>query len=733
MADDIRITYGSSGFERVIKELRDMEKIGATSGTWFKSMQQSVKDAEAANLEFDNSLRTVGSGLVNVAGALGKVVIGVTAVAATVTGVGVAAFTSWTMSMLKTTEGFRMMEVSLFGALKSWDKVKVVSEFAKEYASVYPAMYKDVMQAMQSLAFIPAMKPVIERGDVERMKEFMGIVQGMITIRPEQGVQGAIYALREALAGNWRSLMMRFDIPIASIAASAGMTMEEMKAGPQSALKALKGWIDAFVGADTMALAAKNLSIQVGNLKDKYDIWLDKLGKTGIYQKVVDYLLDMNDALERFMASDKVQRWTVQINKFLEEVVDRIAGVFTKGIDWEGISSLGGLVDAIKKVGSNAVEELMKVWELAKEPLANALKGVFKFMAEAAIGATTELFIPVGKSIAMGIERGMQDYRSEHPFKAVEVESAVGGGIGLLAGGLKGGIVGALAAPSLRGYAEIIGVITKGGAEGLGSIEKKLSDLFGAGLKDKVGKIPSLSDQLGLEQAKKSLKEIQDILKLPWIGNEGFRAALGLEPTIAGKAMKWPARFPFLEETEKVEEAWKPKPEQMLERYSAWSRMAGMLAGKEEVPYEKRPFYQWYTGKMSLEEYQKTRKIEEFNAERQKRLTEILETPETKKDFGVQAKIYGEMFSIAYQKGDFRKAEDYMNKNLEALVNQMKKEEMRGEKDTDNLRTVASNTGEMVSLMEKWGVKDKPGTYSNIPAAERDEIRNLVGGGLGES
>ena len=208
MTDDIKIKYGSTGFERVRKELHEMELIGATSGTWFKSMQKSLKEAESAHENFSKTftsgLQTVASAAGNVAMSIVKIGTLVTAVSGIVAGVGVAAFSKWSMSVLKTTESFRMLEISLYGATKRWESVNMVSEFAKKYAAEYPAMYRDIMQAMQSFAYIPALKPMIMKGDVEEMHKMMTIIQGMMTMRPEQGVVGAIFALRESLAGNWR-------------------------------------------------------------------------------------------------------------------------------------------------------------------------------------------------------------------------------------------------------------------------------------------------------------------------------------------------------------------------------------------------------------------------------------------------------------------------------------------------------------------------------------------------
>ena len=117
MSDDIKIKYGSTGFEKVARELASLEKQSGGSASWFAPMQKSLKDAESAGTSFTSNLSEGLGRTLSVAGGvavkLAEVAMAVTAVAGVITGVGVAAFTSWSVSVLKTTESFRMLETSL--------------------------------------------------------------------------------------------------------------------------------------------------------------------------------------------------------------------------------------------------------------------------------------------------------------------------------------------------------------------------------------------------------------------------------------------------------------------------------------------------------------------------------------------------------------------------------------------------------------------------------------------
>lgn len=736
MADDIRIKYGSTGFEKIVGELASLEKQGGGAANWFKPLQTSLKDAEESGTSFTSKFTSSISSMLpmvgNVVLKIAEIGAAIAAVAAVATGVGVAAFTSWTVSMLKTTESFKMLETSLYGATKSWETVGMVSKFAKEYAAEYPAMYKDVMQVMQSMAYMPQMKPMIERGDVEEMKSMMDVVQGLMTMRPEQGTQGAMFALREALSGNWRSLQMRFDVPIASIAQSAGMTMEQMKANPEAAVKALKAFTNEFVGAETMAMMAKNLSIQVGNLKDKYQMWMDTLGKTGVYDKVVGYIIKLNEVFDSMMKSERFKKITEEINSVLEDITERIAGIFTKGVNWESIATLGGLEDVLKKIGNNAIEEFKKVWEVAKDPLGKALTGVFSFVGSAAAGAFKDALLPAVRATIAEVKKISDEYSKEKPLEASATRVGIGSAVGGLIAGPKGLLLGPLL-ESLGGYTEIIGVVVKSGAEGISWLEKQTKDR----LTKILAQIKEFSGQVqpGLGEEWKTVEEVKKMLTFPWIKNVGFRKALGLEPLSSEKGVeefkKWmtepPREWTGPWDTRMARgKAFVPTTaEQEFERYGMWSRMAGALA---QAPMEapKTASYLFATGAISLEELQKRRKVEEFQGLQMRKLEDITAMPEAGAE--LKTKLYEQMFTVSMGRGEFGKAESFMNKALESLIASLKGESESKKNQLQADQETAKNTGIMAGYLDEIRKQKAEGgkiSLTNLSAGEQQAISDF--------
>ncbi|RPJ11176.1 MAG: hypothetical protein EHM36_01990, partial [Deltaproteobacteria bacterium] len=439
MADDINVKYGSTGFEKINRELDLLHGKGAAGGGWFRPVAQSLRDAEGSATGFTGGLKTMLGAVTNLGVGLTGIIATLGALTALTAGGATAAFMKFGHSILETTENFRKFETSLLGALKSEAAVERVSNFAKDYASKYPAMYGDIMRAMQGLAFIPATRGAIREGDTGMMKDFMHIVQGMMVMRPDQGVQGSLWALREALAGNLRSLQYRFDIPVASIARSAGMSLGEMKEDPMKMLKGMKAWVDDFVGSDTMEKMSRTIGVQLGNIKDKWQMWLDTVGKTGVYDTVVSYIYKMNTAFEAFLKTEKAQEWAMRVSDLFSEVADKLASIFTKGIDWGAMSGFGDFLENVRKVFGNAKDEALKVWAEIKEPLSNFVNDAFTWALDKVMPIVVEGFLKLGAAAGSSFASSVKDAIDQNPWSAVLIGGLGGGAIA----GPKGAALGA--------------------------------------------------------------------------------------------------------------------------------------------------------------------------------------------------------------------------------------------------------------------------------------------------
>lgn len=628
MASNVTLRYGSTGYAKVQGELTGLEKASGRMSNAFTKVGTTA-DRETPRVtgfftKFSGSMKgaiSIGGRFLMVAA---KITAAITAIGVAAAGVAAVGFLKWGKSMLMVTEGFRQTEISMYGVLKSWDKVKVVSEFAKKYAAEFPAQYGQVMQTMSSLAMIPAIKPIVAGGDVRAMTDIMTILQSMATMRPDQGLPGAMMAFREALAGNWRSLQMRFDVPIRAVAESIGMTLDEMRASPEAAIKAMKAWTDATVGAETLAMAAMSLETQWGNVKEAYGLWLEMLGKAGVYKKVVGYIANLADFMNKLLETDKVKGWATELNAALEKVADAIAGVFTKGVSWEDIGSVGDLMDALKQVGRNALDAIAKAWDANKDILLKGLQSVMIYVAKGLGEFIGQVFIPVGVAIGKGILTGVSQYLEQHPLLKAALEP-----------------------PGMRAMAGVVGKV--GEATGLLTSEEDIRGLYrGKGGPSRVGReryelVPPIEKKTQL---------------------------LGMEKLELGKRATTVAQPPIFQ----------PLIGPMQE-YKMWSGMAGALA---KAPRGERvsPTTAFATGQIGYGEYAKQQRVEDFQREQMTRLTGIAEAPGVAP--GVRAGAYQEMFGIAVGRGETGKAGTYMEEALKSLTEQAEKKKERDEKEAED-------------------------------------------------
>ena len=73
---------------------------------------------------------------------------------------------------------------------------------------------REVLDVTRSLGVIkinPFEDMITKRGETQSALKSLADLAALI---PQQGMQGALFAIRNALSGQWRSLQMRFDIPL---------------------------------------------------------------------------------------------------------------------------------------------------------------------------------------------------------------------------------------------------------------------------------------------------------------------------------------------------------------------------------------------------------------------------------------------------------------------------------------------------------------------------------------
>ena len=408
MSSPFGIRFFTRGYERTQTEMSSIHQKAARINTGFVRMGRTSAGVGPLMARGFGVLKTGISAASRVLGAFAKLTIRVTAILGVIGGaaaaVGIALTTKFAKGLMSTRETFYLIETAMVGIVKNAAQVQKISEWAMRYAAKYPAMYSDVMETMKGLAMMPSLKPIFTKASVVDMEKIMNIVQGLAALDPQQGVRGAIFAIREALSGQWRSMMMRFEIRPSAIAEAAGMSVAEMKQQPELAIKALDAFVKLNVGAETLRKSAESLGVQWGNLSDRYKIWLNTVAQYGAYRKLVEFLLKINDVWGDILKSDTIKRFGQDISRTLEGVIESLESSIL-GIDWTGAGIFDGMVEA----GKDMIIKLKTLFLDAKDIFASAMDVVLIYMKQALLFSIKKIFWPVGVAIGEALFGGLSE------------------------------------------------------------------------------------------------------------------------------------------------------------------------------------------------------------------------------------------------------------------------------------------------------------------------------------
>lgn len=214
-------------------------------------------------------------------------------------------FSTVAESVSKATEKFERFTIALEGALKSSQRAREISEFVQAFALRTPQRVEDLQELVRSLSLIPSLSPQFF-GDIDQVKERLSglfdTVIGLASLNPQQGIPGAVFALREALTGQFRSLRARFDIMPEIVAGSINKTVSEIKRSPTLVIKALKEFTDQVVGSETTRRLGELPSVRIGNiLEGLTSIAPRQIGETGVQKLVQQLLGSIDDKLQEFL------------------------------------------------------------------------------------------------------------------------------------------------------------------------------------------------------------------------------------------------------------------------------------------------------------------------------------------------------------------------------------------------------------------------------------------------
>ena len=711
MADDVTLRWGATGFEKIEAEFGKLDKlserIGSTMGkfserinkAWENDLRKSATQAVKANDEFIDKLQrgmqTGGEAIEKIGHKVLDLAekFGVLAAAA---GIGaIATISAFTHQVIEATDKTKSLELSLYGATKSYEAVGKAQKFAQEFAEKYPVTVDQVLKSVRDLASIPATKKIVEKGDVEEMEKYTMTLMRLSVIRPEMGFAGAENAIKAAMMGRWVSLQRQYYIRPEEVAETTGVSKKAMQANPMLALAGIEKLTEQRVGLDAVNESMRKVSSQMTVLHNKWEEFLKAIGKTGIYNTVVDHLAKLNSAIGQFMKTDQFRTWVRNINDILEDFVNGISRIFTGGIDWTKVTTFSGLVDAFKKVSMNAYEEMKKIWEDIKAPLGKAVGDALNEAIAIAINLASDFIPKAMEKVGTSLVQFYKKMAAEHPMETGLGSALVGYEMGKATK-----IPGASVYGAASGY--FAGTITSlSSSENWGAVRDYWKKVITEGPKEFAEKV--FSKSWWSEQANEVLGWFKS--KAAEAGG-GFVTPAPTKPGIQvlpGEEHAWPERRAAMSEwMASSKEIGAVLPiEKQFQKTEMWAKMAGKIA---QIPTgePQTAGYQFATGKIGFEEWSKRKKVEGFQAEYEKKLTGITEItgPESAP---TRMKAYEQLFGLAAGRGDVPKAQEYMAKALDELKESQKTVAERAKEAARIQEQIEANTKKTADLLEQQG------------------------------
>lgn len=309
------------------------------------SLRQTMVAFGELNKQVEQPLASIAIAFSRIAYGLRTVQFGLMAFGATfstVIGGATMAAKNLAMSILDLTEIQKKAEISLRGTFGDQGLAKDITDFARRYAIETPATFREVTQMIKSFGFIPQIKSQINsvKGDAKALDKtledlsYTTIALGLT--KPEQGIEGAIFSIREALAGQFRSLKMRFEMPMSAVAATVGMTESQLKDDPKKMMEALKSFMDLNVGEDTIKRLYRTFSVQLQNIGDAFEKAKVRIGQSGFEERMEQMAYNIAKAFDAFID-------TKEFENRAQKISDLMSKFGSKMVNY-GFNVLGALV-----------------------------------------------------------------------------------------------------------------------------------------------------------------------------------------------------------------------------------------------------------------------------------------------------------------------------------------------------------------------------------------------------
>jgi hypothetical protein len=274
--------------------------------------------------------------------------IGFAAVIAEI-GTMVVAFEKLGSAFLQINEQFKNLEITLRSTFGSTKVAQDITGFIQDRA---PRSLLDIQgqaEVARAISLIPFGRQQIASqaasGQINDQKGFLErserLVERLVAYRPDQSVESAIFAIREALTGQFRSIERRFDIPPSAILGrGSDRTLKEIGSDPELAFNQLEGFFKSIISDQAIKEQQRQPDVLFRKIPEQLiNIPLKEIGDAGLFQAITKKLSDIFDSIIDFVQK-KLPTFAKKLSDSLSTILDRVTEGLSKSLDT--ILSLGG-------------------------------------------------------------------------------------------------------------------------------------------------------------------------------------------------------------------------------------------------------------------------------------------------------------------------------------------------------------------------------------------------------
>jgi len=198
---------------------------------------------------------------------------------------------------IRVNEQFAGLEITLTSAFKSATVARQLREELVKITVVSPIPFEDLAGALRAVAVIPQLSTAVSRQAVSGtlgapegfFRRYMKLTEQMVAFRPDKLVKDVTFALREAITGELRSLIRRFDFPPGLLVAASGRPLKELRQEPMAMFDAIQKAMSRIITPQAVRQLAFQPSKLFENIMEQIkQIPMLYAGDAGFYQAFLE-------------------------------------------------------------------------------------------------------------------------------------------------------------------------------------------------------------------------------------------------------------------------------------------------------------------------------------------------------------------------------------------------------------------------------------------------------------